>query len=149
MKSLLIATCLLLSISIDARAEPVTHAEIDEANTYVRTHMETKYPIIKGRKFSVKLKDVVQDNKKFREGPAVAAATPGTIFLSEGFKYSDMADLVHEVVHQFQFAFALPSQCNNARERDAYNIQNDYATENNLPNRIVSQDFIDRVSSCQ
>lgn len=83
---------------------------------------------------------------------AMAAYIPGQVILNHVVwnreSVRSTSYLVHELVHHAQFFSEKQYACNNAKEREAYTLQNQWLAEQGEP-PIVSQRFIDEISSCE
>jgi hypothetical protein len=55
--------------------------------------------------------------------------------------------LVHELVHHAQYVSGRPYVCNNAKEWEAYKLQNQWLAEHGLP-PAVEESWINQMASC-
>lgn len=86
-----------------------------------------------------------------QQARAAAAYLPGQIVINNMIWDADspvaQSYLVHELVHHAQLLSRKQYPCHAAKEREAYMMQNQWLTEHG-ESPIVSQEWIDKVSSC-
>ena len=86
-----------------------------------------------------------------QQARSVAAYLPGQIIINNIIWDPDSVRahsyLVHEMVHHAQTLNAKRYACNDAKERDAYMLQNRWLVERG-EDPIYDQDWIDEVSVC-
>lgn len=83
---------------------------------------------------------------------AMGAYLLGRIYLREEAwnpeSFRAQSYLVHELVHHIQLVSHRSYPCHAVKEREAYMLQNEWLQEHGQA-PIVSQSWIDRISSCQ
>ncbi len=89
--------------------------------------------------------------KGVNQARAMAAYLPGRIILNNvawdpGSLHSQ-SYLVHELVHHAQLISGRHYECDDAKEREAYTLQNKWLVEHGA-SPLVDQDFIDKISAC-
>jgi hypothetical protein len=89
--------------------------------------------------------------KGVQQARAMAAYLPGQIILNnvawDPDSLRSQSYLVHELVHHAQLISGRHYACDNAKEREAYTLQNRWLVEHG-DSPLVSQDFIDKISAC-
>jgi hypothetical protein len=86
-----------------------------------------------------------------QQARSVAAYLPGQIIINnivwDPESLSSQSYLVHEMVHHAQTLSGRSFPCHNAKEREAYMIQNQWLREHG-EDPIYDQDWINQTSSC-
>lgn len=151
------APLLIMLCSHASHADTVSSIQLANANEYVQAEMQKRHEIIAGR--FLPYPTIIQNDIKFKHELAAMAHEPignvnaayyyGSLYLHENFTKDDTPYLIHELVHHYQAGFAINYECENAKEREAYEIQNKYAVSYDLSNRIVSEQFINKLSKCE
>ena len=145
---------ILIGFTLTARAEPVSDAQMKEACQYAADHLVKSRAVIP-------LPNKVQEegNERFYRDLAIFRPAadpqrvvvfymPGRMYILQSFNPSQMQYLVHECVHHVQMVMGYKYPCWDAREREAYQIQNQYANDNNQ--RIfMSEERIEQLSACK
>lgn len=89
--------------------------------------------------------------KGVQQARAMAAYLPGQIILNnvawDPQSLRSQSYLVHELVHHAQLISGRSYACDNAKEREAYSMQNRWLVEHG-DEPIVSEDFINKISAC-
>jgi hypothetical protein len=89
--------------------------------------------------------------KGVQQARAMAAYLPGQIILNnvawDPESLRSQSYLVHELVHHAQLISGRHYACDNAKEREAYTLQNRWLVEHG-DEPLVSEDFIDKISAC-
>lgn len=86
-----------------------------------------------------------------QQARAMAAYIPGEVILNhiiwDRNSKQSTSYLVHELVHHAQFFSDKKYACDNAKEREAYELQNQWLAEQGEP-PAATERFIDEVSAC-
>jgi hypothetical protein len=89
--------------------------------------------------------------KGVQQARAMAAYLPGRIILNnvawDSESLRSQSYLVHELVHHAQLISGRHYACNDAKEREAYTLQNQWLIQHG-EEPIVDQAFIDKISEC-
>src|SRR5271170_3528427 len=90
--------------------------------------------------------------KGVQQARAMAAYLPGRIILNnvawDPESLRSQSYLVHELVHHAQLISGKHYQCDDAKEREAYTLQNRWLVERG-EEPMVDEAFIDKISACQ
>lgn len=86
-----------------------------------------------------------------QQARSMAAYIPGQVILNhviwDRSSIRSTSYLVHELVHHAQFFSAKKYACNNEKEREAYEMQNQWLAEHG-EGPAVTEGFIDEMASC-
>jgi hypothetical protein len=89
--------------------------------------------------------------KGLNQARAMGAYLPGRIILNnvawDAESLRSQSYLVHELVHHAQLISGRHYECEDAKERESYSLQNRWLVEHG-DRPLVGQDFIDRISAC-
>jgi hypothetical protein len=90
--------------------------------------------------------------KGVQQARAMAAYLPGRIILNniawDPQSLRSQSYLVHELVHHAQLISGKRYQCDDAKEREAYTLQNRWLVEHG-EEPIVDESFIAKISACK
>lgn len=86
-----------------------------------------------------------------RQARAMAAYLPGQVIINntiwDSESLSAKSYIVHELVHHTQLLSGRTYPCHEAKEREAYTLQNQWLVEHG-EDPIVTQEWINKMSSC-
>lgn len=86
-----------------------------------------------------------------QQARSMAAYLPGQVFINNVVWDPDsvrsQSYVLHELVHHAQLLSGRTYACHDAKEREAYTLQNQWLSEHG-EEPAVTQDFIDKISAC-
>jgi len=134
-----------------ADGTPITSQEMQPLATWVEAQTDVQMPALPiGVASGMQLKTTLGLDG-VRQARAVAAYVPGRIVINNViWDPNDVVSqsyLVHELVHHAQLFSGRIYPCPEAKEREAYTLQNKFLVEHG-ESPVVDQDWIDDISSC-
>ncbi len=153
----IIVLLILISLPMSGRAAVpdgtrISGAEVASLIVWVEKAMSVNIPVAPIITASGRVLKTSMGLEGVQAARSMAAYLPGQIIINniiwDPESLSAQSYLVHELVHHAQLLSGRTYACHNAKEREAYTLQNQWMTDHG-EEPIVSEGWINRLSSCE